>query len=234
MRIDLERLKNTMTAQVYKNDITANNLANINTTGYKKDIAFAQLVKDSVKLQVEVKTNFSQGQLETTDNPLDIAIRGRGFFTILKDGQEFYTRNGHFNISSYGILQTSDGLPVLGDGGEINLSRGDLTVGEILISDHGEIYIDDDYAGNLKIVDFDDYKGLQKKGQNLFAADPRMVPEVLDEPDLQQGKLEGSNVNPLQEMVKLIELQRNFESSQRAITTIDRAEGKAANEISRY
>jgi len=223
-----------MTAQVYKNNITANNLANINTTGYKKDVAFSQLVKNSINPKVEVKTNFSQGQLETTDNPLDIAIRGRGFFTVLKDGREFYTRNGHFNVSSNGILQTSDGLPVLGDGGEINLSQGDFTVGDVLISDHGEIYIDGDYVGNLKIVDFNDYNGLQKRGENLFTADARLVPEVLDEPDLQQGKLEGSNVNPLQEMVKLIELQRNFESSQRAISTIDRAEGKAANEISRY
>ncbi len=233
MRLDLERLKNTMTAQVYKNDITANNLANINTTGYKKDIAFAKLVKNSMASKIEVKTNFSQGQLQTTDNPLDLALRGRGFFTVLKDGREYYTRNGHFNVSNEGILQTSDGYPVQGSGGAIFLSQGDSAMGEVSISDHGEISVDGEFTDTLKIVDFDDLNRLQKKGENLFTANG-LVAKNLEEPELQQGKLEGSNVNPLQEMVEMIDLQRNFESSQRAITTIDRAEGKAANEISRY
>lgn len=241
MDLKLTELKNAMIAQTYKNDVVANNLANVNTVGYKRDMMFYQILDTNMesKLQMKTETDFSQGPLKQTNNPLDFAISGAGFFTIEMDGKIAYTRDGHFTVDQEGILKTTSGRPVLGQGGWINISRDGLKIGEISVSARGDIYTDsqlvDSYLiDTLRITDFDTYSNLKKVGENLFIAEEGVNPNELDEPTIIQGKLEGSNVSPVTEMIKLIELQRSFESSQRAIRTIDTALGRAVREISRF
>ena len=236
MDLKLTELKNTMIAQTHKNSVVANNLANVNTTGFKRDVMFFEVLKknETPEVQMKVETDFSQGPLRQTNNPLDLAISGRGFFTIDTGDGEAYTREGHFTVDEGGILKTSDGNPVLGRGGWINLSIDGIKVGEVTINTRGEIFMGDELIDTLKITDFDSYSDLKKAGGNLFVAGENVIPRELEDPVILQGKLEGSNVNPVREMIDLIEIQRQFESSQRAVRTIDSALRKAANDISRY
>ena len=236
MKINLERLKHGMSAQTFKNDLVSNNLANINTIGYKRDIMFTDMldVFDTNYDNKNIKTEFTQGTMKETGNPLDIAFSGRGFFIIENNGGEYYTRDGHFTVNSLGNLTTAEGFNVMGQGGIINVSLDGAKTGDFEISNSGEIFVNNEYIDMLKIVDFEDYTELTKEGVNLFSANDN---HKLYEPEMYmvlQRHLEGSNVNSVNEMVELISLQRNFESTQKAVRTLDDALGKAANDIGRY
>lgn len=233
MNINLVKLKQVMTAQTYKNDVVANNLANINTTGYKKDIMFLDVLADvEADVKMKVQTDFSQGTLKETGNPLDLALNGRGFFTVERDSEIQYTRDGHFSVDNEGFLTTSAGHHVLGAGGWIHLTLDGEKVGNISISQVGEVFVNDELIDTLQLVDFNDYSQLTKAGDNLFAnaANGYTTEDVF----VIQGNLEGSNVSPVNEMIGLMNIQRSFESSQRAVRTIDQALRKAANEVGRY
>ena len=236
MKINLEILKHGLSAQTFKNDLVSNNLANINTTGYKRDVMFTDMldVFGSNYDNKNVKTEFSQGTMKETGNPLDIAFSGRGFFVIENNGDEYYTRDGHFTVNSIGNLTTAEGFNVMGQGGIINVSTDGSKTGDFEISKLGEIFVDDEYIDMLKIVDFEDYTKLSKEGVNLFSANDNLKPYDPEIYLVFQRHLEGSNVNSVNEMVELISLQRNFESTQKAVRTLDEALGKAANDIGRY
>lgn len=235
MKINIEQLKQMMTSQTYKNDVVANNLANINTIGYKKDISFVEALtnaEENVKLKVQ--TDFSQGTLKETGNPFDLALNGKGFFTIEKGNDFYLTRDGHFSVNGDGFLVTSSGYKVLGTSGAVHLGMDGEQVGEISISQIGEIYVDDELIDTLQVVDTADYSQLEKAGNNLFKTRKGTEVFVSENTSVIQGNLESSNVNVVNEMIGLMDIQRNFESSQRAIRTIDEALRKAANEVGRY
>ncbi|SVB45165.1 uncharacterized protein METZ01_LOCUS198019 [marine metagenome] len=236
MKINLEILKHGLSAQTFKNDLVSNNLANINTTGYKRDVMFTDMldVIDTNYDNKNVKTEFSQGTMKETGNPLDIAFSGRGFFVIENNGDEYYTRDGHFTVNSIGNLTTAEGFNVMGQGGIINVSTDGSKTGDFEISKLGEIFVNDEYIDMLKIVDFEDYIQLSKEGVNLFSANDNLKSYEPEMYMVFQRHLEGSNVNSVDEMVELISLQRNFESTQKAVRTLDEALGKAANDIGRY
>ena len=236
MKINLEILKHGLSAQTFKNDIVSNNLANINTIGYKRDVMFTDMldVFDTNDDNKNVKTEFTQGTMKETGNPLDIAFAGSGFFVIENNGEEYYTRDGHFTVNSSGNLTTSEGFNVMGQGGIINVSLDGSKTGDFEISKLGEIFVNDEYIDMLKIVDFEDYRELTKEGVNLFSANDNHKPYEPEMYMVLQRHLEGSNVNSVDEMVELISLQRNFESTQKAVRTLDDALGKAANDIGRY
>ncbi len=236
MKINFNRLQHALSSHTFKNDLISNNLANLNTTGYKRDIMFMDLM-DVFELNSDNKnviTEFSQGTLKETGNPLDVAISGKGFFVIEKDGKEYYSRDGHFTVDKNGILINSGGLKVMGQGGEINVSMDGTKTGDFSISKLGEIFVNDEYIDSLKIVDFQDYSQLRKEGINLFMPINNTEPFEPEMYMLLQRNLEGSNVNSVNEMVELITVQRNFESTQKAVKTLDDALGKAANDIGRY
>ncbi len=236
MKINLERLKHAMVAQTFKNDLVSNNMANINTTGYKRDIMFMDLM-DEFNTNYDNKnilTEFTQGTMKETGNPLDIAFSGRGFFVIENNGKEYYTRDGHFTVNSEGILSTAEGFKVMGQGGMINVSLDGAKTGAFSISKLGEVFVNDEYIDMLKIVDFEDYSQLIKEGVNLFSPINNLKPHEPEMYMVLQRHLEGSNVNSVNEMVELISLHRNFESTQKAVRTLDEALGKAANDIGRY
>lgn len=236
MNINLQRLKQSMTAQTYKNDVAANNLANINTTGYKRDVMFIDVLSnvENASLKMKIQTDFSQGTLKETTNPLDLALSGKGFFVVERDGKEFYTRDGHFTVDNEGFLTTSAGHHVNGEGGWIHLATNGEKVGNVSISQIGEIFVNDELIDILQLVDFDDYSRLTKVGENIFKNTSGANAYLTEDIFVIQGNLEGSNVSPVNEMIGLMDIQRSFESSQRAVRTIDQALRKAANEVGRY
>ncbi len=236
MDFRLSELKNNMVIQNNKNNLVANNLANANTTGFKKDIPFFELLKnkESSRMKMNSYRDYSQGALKDTGNPLDMAITGEGFFTIDTDGDTKYTRDGHFTVDSEGFLVTKEGYGVLGHSGLINVSIDGQKKSELNINSSGEIFADSNLIGKLLISRLPEDGKINKGRGNFFTYSGRNYPEIVDEPNIVQGKLEGSNINPVKEMVQLIELKRNFESAQRTIKALDRVLGDASSKLSRY
>jgi flagellar basal-body rod protein FlgG len=212
-------------------EVIANNLANIDTTGFKKDNIFIQMMKDTEIAQAQGKgdlagydvkrySDFKEGSLKDTHNPLDIAIQGHGFFVADTPAGVRYTRNGNFMLSVDGTLQTSQGYPVMGTAGAIRFpDMQKLAHGEVVVSEDGEITVDKNVVARLRIVDFDDLTKLKKDGDSFFADGGLQKPVDIDGSStlLRQGHLEESNVEGIEEMIEMVELTRDFESSQRAI-----------------
>jgi flagellar basal-body rod protein FlgG len=239
MEVYLPNLKTALNEQVNKNDVIANNLANINTNGFKKDFLFFETLQQKVKDKgkddgVRHATYFEQGPLKKTENPLDIALNGKGFFTVETELGEAYTRNGHFKLRENGEIYTAAGHLLSGYGGTLNVLVEGALPKEIVITKDGEIYANGQYIDQLRIVDFDDHSILTKKGNNLFTAQNGALPEDVEKPFIQQGYLEGSNINPAQEMISLIEVQRQFESVQKMVQTMDRIFSDAVTKIGSY
>lgn len=234
-----------MLAQVAKMDVITNNLANASSIGYKRDIAsfdlsfaafkqppgvqlVSQFIGSSPVLFMKYNTDFSTGALQRTDNPLDIAIEGSGFFVIQTPNGTKYTRNGSFSRDSQGQLVTCDGLPVLGKkGGPISL------VGEkIEITTLGEVFVDGQLADTLRIADFSPPNVLVKEGNGLFAIiDPTVQENPAVGASVRQGSLENSNVSPVAQMAELIETMRGYEAYQKVIQFLDETLGQMNNKI---
>jgi flagellar basal-body rod protein FlgG len=212
-------------------EVIANNLANIDTTGFKKDNIFVQMMKDTEIAQAQGKgdlagydvkrySDFAEGSLKETHNPLDFAIQGRGFFVVDTPLGKRYTRNGNFTLSVDGTLQTSQGHPVMGSAGAIRFpDMQKLAHGEVAVSEEGEIMVDKTMLAQLQIADFDDVMKLKKDGDSFIIEDAQQKPVQADRQftRVKQGYLEESNVEGIEEMIALVELTRNFESSQRII-----------------
>ena len=232
--MELENIKNTMLANLTKNEVVANNLANVQTNGYRKDTLFIEYMQNELTIKSSISTDFSQGRLTDTHNPLDIALQGPGFFTIETQDEEYYTRDGHFAVGNSGELLTSSGDYIMGLSGRIYLSTDGNKPADISINQQGDIYLDKEYLDTLKIVDVANKEALKKIGAGYYSIDPAGDITLVENANIIQGNLEESNVNPINEMIQLIDLQRQYESLHRTIRSIDTALGKAANDISRY
>lgn len=177
----------------------------------------------------EVYTSFEQGSLAPSSNPLDIAFQGKGFFAIETPKGERYTRNGEFTLDAEGYVTTKEGYRVLGQNGYIQIQGKNITINE-----NGKVFSDENEVDTLKLVDFMDYKLLQKEGDALFAdvsGDPQNMIEA--EGLIQQGFTEASNVNSVKQMVEMITVLRSYEANQKVIRTHDDLLQKAANDIGR-
>ncbi|UCD35212.1 MAG: flagellar hook basal-body protein [Nitrospiraceae bacterium] len=216
-------------------DILAQNIANANTSGYKKErVSFRDHLIPADNTQINggdgrvmaklnaVDIDFTAGSLKPTGNTLDLAIDGDGFFS-LEDGK--VTRSGSFTIDGEGYLTTKSGEKVLGDGGPIALLGGSIEV-----TSEGEFIVDDIPVGKLRIVDFTDRSVLRKLDGSMFAADEEG--EIVDA-RVSQGYLEDSNVNALRDMIQMIESHREYESYQKIIIAFDEASSKTINEMGR-
>ncbi len=218
--------------------ITANNLANVDTPGFKKDIvSFREVLMQKILggwrtfKEVTLKTDFQQAGLEFTGRPFDIAIGGEGFFKVQTPFGIAYTRAGNFRLDSERRLVTPEGYPVLADGVPVIVDPGLVKGGAVtinnahfLVTSDGTISINGTEIARLDIVTFNDLSLLKKYGENLFVAENGAQEIPVDNPDLRQGYLEDSNVNPLIEMINLIEIQREFEAAQRAIKSQNEAD----------
>ncbi|SHH19677.1 flagellar hook-basal body protein [Tepidibacter thalassicus] len=173
-----------------------------------------------------IQTNFSLGQLIPTNNKLDFAIKGEGFFKIQTKSGIRYTRDGSFLINDKGQLVTQDGNYVLGKNGVITLSE------DFKVTSDGKLYVDDSYVDQLDIVNVLNVNALRKEGNNLYKVEDNVNPnEEQFKGELIQGSLEGSNVSSINEMVDMISVLREYESDQKVIKAYDDMLGKAVNEI---
>ena len=243
--------KTAVDAQQTRMSVVSNNLANVATTGFKKDRAvFADLIYQNIRQVgsqssensqlpsglrlgtgvrvVATEKMHQQGNLIHTDNAYDVAIEGRGFFQILMpDGNLAYSRDGSFQLSAEGQLVTSDGYPL-----QPNITiPANTTPGSFAIGRDGTVTVMvnnvQQQLGNIQLADFTNPTGLQAIGQNLFMESPASGAPQVATPGLQgvgsllQGSLEASNVNVVEEMVNMIETQRAYEMGSKAISTAD-------------
>jgi len=267
-----------MMAQQARLDTIANNLANVDKTGYKRDLTIFKAFPDMLIRRInddgqgitpagsydtmpyvgklgtgvevnEVYTQFDQGSMQRTESPFDFALEGQGFFTVMTERGERFTRNGSFTINEEGILVNHKGYAVMGENGPIRLQKNNFMVNE-----RGEVLVNaamspepEDVVGmtqnnweqpvvidRLKLADFENIRELKKEGESLYTdteySGPPLPPQQLK---VVQGFLEKSNVNAVREMVEMIEVQRSYEANQKSITSGDQTLGKLINEVAR-
>ncbi len=245
----------------HRMNFIANNLANANTSGYKQDkLAFKDTMiqfahdqirepiatirskplfpepQNAARVRIAVsETDFSQGGLQFTGNPLDVSITGNnGFFRVQSPHGEYFTRNGAFAMDATGQLVTKQGWPVLGTGGPIVIPEGTKNV---IIAPDGRVLADNQEIDTLQFVSVDDVKKLEKLGSNLYR--PRPGSEIIEGNAVEagaiinQGFLEASNVNVVDEMVKMIEVNRHFEACQKVMQTADSLDRDANSKLGR-
>lgn len=267
-----------MIAQQARIDIIANNLANTDKTGFKRDMTLFKAFPDMIIRRLnddglgitpagsydtmpyvgklgtgvevnEVFTQFSQGSLQRTENPFDLALEGQGFFTVNTEKGERYTRNGTFTVNHEGILVNHLGYPVIGENGIIRVQRNNFIInerGEIIVNAALSLEPEDmigltsnDWAepvviDRLKIVDFENIREIKKEGDSLFRETEFSGPPLPPgEVKVLQGFLEKSNVNIVREMVDMIEVQRSYEANQKSILAHDQTLGRLINEVAR-
>jgi flagellar basal-body rod protein FlgG len=270
-----------MTAQMSRLDSIANNLANVDLNGYKRDTtitkAFPELLMRRMNddgvyvfpigsvdttpivgrlgtgVEVnEVYTIFEQGAMKQTENDFDLALEGQGFLAVQTAQGERLTRNGAFLVDVDGYLVTKDGDKVLGEEGPIKLKKNNFVIDEAGTVWQNAAFAADDRrlvsmqeneweaierVDRLKIVDVKRKRYLEKQGNSYWrTTDESGEALVLDgsaRPKVRQGFLEGANVNPVTEMVQMIEVNRAYDANQRTIQTEDSLIGKLWNEVVR-
>jgi len=279
-----------MRAQQWRLDALANNLANVATDGYKKDVAafkaFPELLirrqdDDGVyqhplgsadaapiigKMGTGVEfnelfTNFDQGSPKETSSDFDIMLDGKGFFSIATPWGERYTRNGSFQLGKEGILETKEGYPVLGENGYIRVKANNFKVDvdgkvwinaaidddpNVMVSKQNNEWEDTQLLDTLKIVEFALPRYLEKQGSSLYRetgnednnngkySGPPMIMTGEQRPKVQQGFIEASNVNPVTEMVEMIEVNRSYEANQKIIQVEEAALGTLINQVAKF
>lgn len=239
-----------MNAQQERLNAISNNLANVDTAGYKRDVTvskeFSQLLlrrheADGVyktsngsydvapivgKLGLGVETNenftqFEQGSFRDTHTATDFALGSEGFFAVQTPNGERYTRNGNFILGKEGILETKEGYPVLGENGIIRLEDD-----KFHLDQDGMLYTKEgDLVDRIKVVRFDNERYLKKQGDNLWNSNnisgDAYIAEGPERPKIIQNYLEMSNVNVVNEMVRMIEVNRAYEANQKSIQSED-------------
>jgi flagellar basal-body rod protein FlgF len=224
-------------------DMLSNNLANVNTTGFKADMPVFHFETEDPQEEIPVyspgrlspyappmsaRTDFSAGPAARTGNPLNLAIAGKGFFEVETPDGPQYTRTGNFAINAEGILSTADGWPIMGQGGTLTIDGT-----RIAIDDNGEVFVDGESAGTLRLVDFEEPYALDKAGDTRFVARDGAQAQPLEPGTSRvvQGFLEASNVDAIRTMTEIIETMRVFEAYQRIIRTADETTAKTVNEV---
>jgi flagellar basal-body rod protein FlgF len=247
-----------MLAEQHRLDVVANNLANANTAGFKRDTTISKsfpefLIKrvhdedPTGKLQANVgmlgigtylvgtSTRLTSGSLQQTGNPLDVAISGDGFFAVNTPQGVRYTRQGNFTVSGDGTLTTPEGYEVLVDGHSVKADQGPLK-----IMDDGQVFSGQQSLGNLSIATSRDLGAIRKEGNGLWVQAGAGESATLVTPSeasgsyqLKAGYLESSNVEAVTEMVEMMTTMRSFEANQKALQAQDETLQKAVTEVGR-
>ena len=228
-------------------DVVTNNMANADTTGYKKIDATSQSFARQLAVKIDDNTegpnikrgiggvalgtkigetfyDMSQGGFRETGDVYNVAIGGTGFFTIRmtdKEGNAHirYTRDGDFTVTKEGFLQTKDGDSVLDENGNpIQIPNANFV--DVAIGQNGDIYADNNYVATIGLTDFESYDFLSSYGENMYEAVEGATQRPADA-TLTQGYLEMSNVNMVTEMVDMIAITRAYETNQKMVQTID-------------
>ena len=256
-----------MNAQQQQLDVITQNLANADTTSYKRDVAihksFPELLirrlqddgviknpfgssdvapiigKMGLGVEVnEIFTEFEQGSLKQTHSPSDLALEGKGFFCVETPHGEQYTRNGNFTVGIEGYLMTKEGYPVLGENGRIFLQDKEYTVsknGEVQARPIADPEVDMELQDRIKLVIFEHDRYLKKKGSSFYLETPvsgsAIAAEGKDRPVIIQGFVEASNINVVDEMVRMIAVNRAYEANQKTIQSEDTMMSKLWNDV---
>lgn len=254
-------------AQTEKLDTIANNIANVDTPAFKQDKqVFREYLTSYEKMEEVIEapripasidsfyplnggdksyvdsagttTNFSQGALKLTNNPLDMAVDGDGFFEIATPQGIRYSRNGSFTRNAQGQLVTKQGHPVLlKQTGNEPIEQRFVELGEAKFSvgPEGSVLVDDEFIGQISIVTADDKDVFHKQGSSLYKLRETINSPVVPAKQfrLHQGAIEKSNINIVQEMTDMIKTTRMFESTQKAIQAYDQMNAKLVNDVPR-
>ena len=276
-----------MRAQQWRLDAVANNLANVDTDSFKREVAafkaFPELLlrrmdDDGVyhnpfgsadaapivgKLGTgvelnELYTSFIQGEPKETASDFDIMLEGKGFLAVATPYGERYTRNGSFILGKEGYLETKEGYPVLGENGPIRVKANNFKIDaegrvwvnaaypddpEVFAGREANIWEDTVLLDTLKIVEFENERFLEKQGSSLYRegnerngrySGPATIMEESARPKVIQGFLESSNVNPVYEMVQMIEVNRAYEANQKVIQSEDSALGTLIGQVAKF
>lgn len=223
-------------------EVIANNVANVNTAGFKgEQLLFENYLRSGARadafpradrnvhyvIDPRTVTNFATGTIDRTGNDLDVALQGPGFLTVQTARGERFTRAGAFQLSAQGELVTNMGDRVLTEGGPIAFTSAD---GPIAIGADGTISTSQGVRGRLRIVQFQNEAALTKEGDNLFSAPPAARPEPARTTRVVQGAIERSNVQPVIEVARMIEVTRAYQS---VTQMIERTQDLRRNAIER-
>ncbi|HMD48434.1 MAG TPA: flagellar hook basal-body protein [Bryobacteraceae bacterium] len=232
-----------MRSRIESLDMLANNIANSSAPGFKADREFYSVYMSSEAADspdgtthttmpvIERQwTDFAQGLLTPTNNPLDLALNGKGFFMADSSSGHIFTRNGSFRLSSQGQLQTSDGHAVLDtNGNPIALDSSKTTA----VSPQGVVSQDGQDVAQINIVNFQDTAGLVKRGANYFAVDLKTISPDPSSAEVLQGQIEMANSQPSESAVRLITVLRQFESLQKAMSIGSEMNRLAVEEVAK-
>ena len=208
--------------QEKKLEVVSNHIANADTPGFKRDV-----VSFDKEFKARMNTDLSQGPLRKTGNQLDVALNDEGFFKVDTDAGIRYTRNGNFTLDSNGILVDQNGNPVLGQGGAMVIEGKDINIDE-----QGRIFVDGDYVDALDVVTFEDLTRVRKEGANNFVYEGNTQDEIAPaQVNVEQGAVEGSGVKVVEEMVRMIDHHRMYETFSKSISTFDEVDDKAINDV---
>ena len=231
----------------------SNNLANVNTVGFKKDrgrfrafdiaaatsgrkwpVQWQQSQAPTYWMEFSTYTDFSAGKIKETGNPFDLALSGTGFFCVRTPDGIQYTRRGDFTVDADEVLVTQEGWPVLGKGGEIkvNIAKPDADMREFSVSEDGFITVDGSQVDRLRIIDFTQSHALEKAGHNYYRAlKPNALQELDENVSVSQGFLEMSNVDTIRMMTEMIEVLRGYETYQKMMRSVDDINAKLIADV---
>ncbi|SFQ97136.1 flagellar basal-body rod protein FlgF [Desulfoscipio geothermicus] len=243
-----------MNVQIARMDTLSNNLANINTPGFKKDRTLAEPFTSLLQLSIrqtgavspnngrvplgstnlgasvkQVATDFSPGLLRETGNNTDFALSRPGFFVLADPENEddiYYTRSGNFHLDENGFLVNDGGYRVIGENGPLQISDSE----KFTVDENGSITENENVTGKFYIASFNDPGSLERIGSNLYRA-REQEPEQVADPGLMQRFLEGSNVEPVEEMMHMINVARAYETGQKIIQSQDGLLDLAINKV---
>lgn len=244
----IDRLRHSMRAMqilMKAQEVTANNLANINTTGFKASQLSFQAYMDELNgesisaVKINQTMDMSQGTLEKTGNPFDFAIQGPGFFEVQKDGQLLLRRSGHFKLNAQGFLVDEQGAGVMGRAGLIRIpalvnSNATQMGIEIDVAKDGIISVNGETYGQLTLVDVENYQEIEHRSNSYFWAPEELKIQANQKSQIIQGYQEMGNVNALTEMVDMTQNMRLFESQQRAMRTTSEMLSQATTRLGKF
>ncbi len=235
MSNDISSVAASMDQRIRQLDYISNNLANASTTGFKAQHLRAMKIIEEAGVSEGnnlsgniLYTDFSQGLVQKTGNPLDLAIQGDGFFVVQTAEGQAFTRKSDFTVNRQNQIVTQAGDPVVGDGGPITLGNG-----KVNISSDGSVYVDGNSVGKLKIVDFSNRQALTNLGGGLYRDPGTAGMKPVDKPEVKVECLESSNVNLVKEMAEMIEVNRSFETYQKVIHTLSEEDKLSTSRVGR-
>jgi len=217
-----------------RHDVISNNLANVSTPGFAREDTFVERLAaagaDPFSIPVvRGRTDFRAGSPILTENPLDLSLEGTGFFVVQTERGDRLTRLGSLRVGPEGFLQTAEGNPVLGESGLLHVGDGVVSVEK-----DGTVLVDGAELDRLKLVTFASGDDLVREPGGLWSVRPGRAPDFrIDPPIVRSGQIEGSAVEPIPELVGVIQALRAYEAAASALRATDETLQRAVNDIAR-